>query len=444
MARVLRIIGANWQLLYFGLSVTAIVFASGIAVAKFQIFPYQVFEAAWKAARDWRSNWSTYLRVRPDKMIETARHDGDGVVLHVSGKTSPGVTFIAGLFGKSQGMELVDLDGTPLHSWRVSFNEIWPAASHLEEQPHDWDTAIHGALLYPNGDVVFNFSHYGMVKIDRCSRPLWRLAHQTHHSIFRDAEGNLWSPGWARVEEPTDRLPMIPAPLWEDLVVKVSEDGEVLDEFSILDVIFRSDHEGILFPNGRGAPRHSQDDPDDNITHMNDVEILEARVLGNGDVFNRGDIMVSLRNLNLIVVIDPTTETIKWSKTGPYLRQHDPDLLPDGSILVFDNRMDRANGTVFGGSRIVKLDPDTQDLDVLYESDRDNFFYTDIMGKQQYLPNGNLLITESQAGRAFEMTAGGDIVWTYINRWDEDEVAWISEATRYPPEYAAFAEEPCE
>jgi Arylsulfotransferase (ASST) len=66
------------------------------------------------------------------------------------------------------------------------------------------------------------------------------------------------------------------------------------------------------------------------------------------------------------------------------------------------------------------------------------------MGKQQYLPNGNLLITESQAGRAFEMTAGGDIVWTYINRWDEDEVAWISEATRYPPEYAAFAEEPCE
>jgi hypothetical protein len=377
-------------------------------------------------------------------MIESAREPGDGVVLSAPGRASPGVTFIAGFVGESQGMDLVDLDGRQLHEWRVSFNEIWPDASHLDEQPHDWDTTIHGALLYPNGDVAFNFSHYGMVKVDRCSDVIWKLPHPTHHSIYQDGDGNLWAPGREMILEPSERLPKIPAPHWEDLVVKIADTGEILHKFSILDVIYRSDQEGFLFPNERGSTIHEQSDPNDNITHMNDVEIFEISNAGDGRSFDDGDIMVSLRNLNLILVIDPDRETIKWSRTGPYLRQHDPDFLPDGRILVFDNRMDNANGAAFGGSRILAMDPATQDVSVRYEGNGDDLFYTDIMGKHQRLPNGNVLITESQAGRAFEVAESGEIVWEYVNRWDEDEVAWISEATRYPEEYAAFAEEPCQ
>jgi hypothetical protein len=444
MAAFLRNIRANWHLLYFGFSIVLIAFAAGVVVTRFQIFPYPILDAAWDAARDWRLNWSTYLRVRPDKMIEPARGPGDGVVVSAAGRASPGVTFIAGLFGESQGIDLVDLDGRLLHEWRFSFNEIWPDADHLDEQPHDWNTPIHGALLYPNGDVVFNFSHYGMVKVDRCSSVVWKLPHPTHHSIYQDEDGNLWAPGRQRILEPSERLPKILAPLWEDLVVKVSDTGEILQQFSILDVIYRSDEEGLLFPNGRSGPTHEQNYPDDNITHLNDVEIYEMSNAGDGHVFEHGDIMVSLRNLNLILVIDPDTETIKWSRTGPYLRQHDPDFLPDGSILVFDNRMDNADGAVFGGSRILAIDPATQDVSVRYEGNGDDLFYTDIMGKHQRLPGGNVLITESQAGRAFEVAQNGEIVWAYVNRWDEDEVAWISEATRYPAEYADFAEEPCQ
>ena len=444
MAVLLRIIKANWHLLYFGFSVVLIAFALGVAVARFQIFPYPILNAAWDAANDWRLNWRTYLRERPDKMIEPARKPGDGVVLSASGRASPGVTFITGLFGESQGMDLIDMDGRQLHAWRVSFNRTWPNASHLDEQPHDWDTPIHGALLYPNGDVVFNFSHYGMVKVDRCSNVLWKLPQPTHHSIYRDEDGNLWAPSRKAILEPTDRLPKITAPFWEDLVVKISDAGEILEQFSILDVIYRSGQEGLLFPNGRSGPSHEQNYPNDNITHMNDVEIFENSDTVDADIFENGDIMVSMRNLNLIVVIDPDTETIRWSRTGPYLRQHDPDFLPDGSILVFDNRMDNTNGAVFGGSRIIAMDPAAQDVRVRYEGNGDDRFYTDIMGKHQRLPNRNVLITESQAGRAFEVTESREIVWEYINRWDEDEVAWISEATRYPEEYAGFAEEPCQ
>ena len=37
------------------------------------------------------------------------------------------------------------------------------------------------------------------------------------------------------------------------------------------------------------------------------------------------------------------------------------------------------------------------------------------MGKHEWLPNGNLLVTESEKGRAFEVDQQGNIVWEFVN-----------------------------
>ena len=50
-------------------------------------------------------------------------------------------------------------------------------------------------------------------------------------------------------------------------------------------------------------------------------------------------------------------------------------------------------------------------------------------------PDDGLLVTEFDGGRVFEANARGKIVWEYINRYDEDEVAEISEARLYSPDY---------
>lgn len=59
------------------------------------------------------------------------------------------------------------------------------------------------------------------------------------------------------------------------------------------------------------------------------------------------------------------------------------------------------------------------------------------------LENGNVLVTETDAGRVFEATVTGEIVWNYINGRDKDEVGWVMGATRYPPEFAAIADTDC-
>jgi hypothetical protein len=158
-------------------------------------------------------------------------------------------------------------------------------------------------------------------------------------------------------------------------------------------------------------------------------------------LFEAGDLLVSLRNMNLLLVLSPKSERIKWSLTGPYLRQHDPDFLPTGRLSIFDNRRDGGNGEIFGGSRILELDPVTTKIVTVYGEGDDKQFYTEKMGEHQRLPNGNILITESEAGHAFEVTADGEVVWSFINSWDDDSVAVIGRATRYSEHYMASMEQ---
>ena len=58
------------------------------------------------------------------------------------------------------------------------------------------------------------------------------------------------------------------------------------------------------------------------------------------------------------------------------------------------------------------------------------------MGKKQWLPNGNLLVTEATKGRAFEIDKKGKIVWQNVNLVEDGKLAGlISEAQRLPPSH---------
>jgi hypothetical protein len=68
------------------------------------------------------------------------------------------------------------------------------------------------------------------------------------------------------------------------------------------------------------------------------VEVLREAVAPAFPMFRAGDVLLSLRNLDTLVVADGRTWRIKWAMTGPFLGQHDPDFLPNGHLMVFDNR----------------------------------------------------------------------------------------------------------
>ena len=50
-----------------------------------------------------------------------------------------------------------------------------------------------------------------------------------------------------------------------------------------------------------------------------------------------------------------------------------------------------------------------------YLADPPEDFFSKARGGAQQLPNGNVLITETDKGRAFEVTLEGEIVWEFYN-----------------------------
>ena len=175
-----------------------------------------------------------------------------------------------------------------------------------------------------------------------------------------------------------------------------------------------------------------------NIFHLNDVEELPAAIAEDFPMFEAGDLLVSLRNRNLVLVIGHERK-IKWWQIGPWIKQHDPDWKPGGMITVFDNN----TGDRPAGSRIIELNPATSEVRSVYGGRDSEFFYSGHRGKHQNLYPDRVLITESVPGRVFEVNTNKEIVWEYVNRYSDTESAIISQANTYGSDYFSVVDWSC-
>lgn len=309
---------------------------------------------------------------------------------------------------------VIDMDGELIHRWELDWFEIWPDITHIPKSDPKYPQSkpgafIQGAVLLENGDLIFNYTYLGMVRIDICGNVIWRLPYRTHHSIYLDENDVLWVPGLIRHEEIVPDLPYHEPIFNESTVLKVSLDGEILDEISIPDILKKNDLYGLL---GLSSTGNRIVSVTGDTLHLNDVETFPS-YLEEG-VFKAGDIMVSLRNINTIIVFREDDLEVTYSSTGTFVRQHDPDFIDGNTISVFDN-YNIAPEEYGQQSRILIESIATGEHYTYYTGTAEEPFYTDIQGNQQWLPNGNLLITETRKGRAFEIDPEGKIVWEYVN-----------------------------
>ena len=364
---------------------------------------------------------------------------------HDPEKAQPGLTLITSAT-EEHNLEarIVALDGTPVQVWPIDWFSLWPDAGHVPEtlRPKQHPgTHIHGAAIMDNGDLVFNFEFQGMMRLDVCGDVVWRLPYLTHHSLHRDPRtGNFWSSGRIFHDEPTPEYPNHVPTFAEPTVVEVSPDGELLTEISVFELLEKNGLDGLLYMDDfddiqRGRARTTGD-----TLHLNDVEVFPPDF--DSDLFDPGDLMISLRNIHTILVFDPETLEIVYRQSGGFVGQHDPDFIGGDRISVFDNAATFDEEAQ--QSRVVIFDAAAPDAepDVHFEGSDAQPFYTRVMGKHQWLDNGNLLLTEATGGRAFEIDQEGNIVWQHVNKVDDGWVGLIDEARRLPDRFdATFFEE---
>lgn len=398
----------------FVLSLVLLAFLYGWGARAFGWFPDSVIQRAREQAR-------AVNPFSPPDFVHERRHDRSGARTLVPEAVEAGLTLVTysweGPDGISPGLRLIDREGGVVHEWTVDPGEAFEdAGSAVPLGMVDLD--LHGSHLFPDGDVLVNLPYTGTLRLDACGEVRWRLPARSHHSIARAEDGTFWIPGVR--DEPSsssrryaDGYPGIDEPVYQDLILRVAPDGDVLDTINVLDVLY-----------GNGLEWHLVDEKVtgyEDPTHVNDVEPLPASMADGYPAFEAGDLVVSLRHVDMVFVLDPRTGEVKWHATEPFIMQHDPDFLGDGWIGVFDNRRDATlRGTMLGGSRIVALQPHTDSTRVLFPGPDSDPFYTHHRGKWQMLENGNLLLVESAGGRVVEAGPDGRTVWEWVAEPYED------------------------
>jgi hypothetical protein len=322
-----------------------------------------------------------------------------GLTGHDPSKTFDGFTLFTPMYGDGT-VYLLDMEGNAVHTWKLPY------------RPGDY------AYLLPNGNLFYLgqtpdapednmflgwqlFSGGIMLEVDWAGNVIWEHRDPAHHH-----DGRRTATGGAvylAIElVPEDIQANVQGGIvgsehrghmWADKIVEIDRDGNLLWAWHAYEHLDPA--ADLILPT----------DLRDEWSHGNTVVPLDD-----------GDVIVSFRNPSVVARIDRRTGDFVWKLKPPLLsQQHDPSLLENGNVLIFNNGTRRWTiPLVF--SSVIEVEPATGKIAWEYRDSSAvlSFFSSYISGAQR-LPNGNTLITEGLTGRIFEVTSQAELVWEYIS-----------------------------
>lgn len=305
-----------------------------------------------------------------------------GVVLYDSTRAQPGVNLVVS--GHGREAILMDMKGQTLHTWARNPGEGQDAEGFWRR-----------ARLLDGGDLLAVRDGESLVRLDRDSKLIWEIVGQFHHDIDVTDDGRIYT-----LDRRTSHLGG--RDIIDDQVVQFDLQGHELGRVSVLRSLENSRYSPVL-----DTVPYLVEYADD-VFHTNTLEIIDGRRAGQHPAMVSGNALVSVRNLNLVGIIDLDQSKFVWALFHGWKWQHQPTLLDNGNILLFDNR-----GGDRGRSRVVEFDPLTQLVAWEYDEDDGPRFDSLAMGSAQRLQNDNTLVTLSDEGRVIEVTKEGQIVWEW-------------------------------
>jgi len=303
------------------------------------------------------------------------------------------------------------MEGRVAHEWRLPFSQVWDSGSVVEKPRPDSFVSLDKVHLFPNGDLLAVYSGVGdtpwglgLVKMTKDSHVIWKYLDRVHHDVEVGADGRIYTLTHRIRNEPVPDMPELERPVLEDFLVILSPDGTVEQKISLLDAMAASPYRKFL----AALSDYGRQDP----LHANAAKPIDAKSATAPASWQAGDVLLSFRESGLLAVLDPRQGRFVWAARGPWLGQHDPSLLQNGHILLFDNL---GNVDMQGSSRVLEINPADGAIAWQYAGAQGHPLESILRSNAQRLPNDNTLITESDGGRLVEVTPAGEIAWEFLN-----------------------------
>jgi hypothetical protein len=313
------------------------------------------------------------------------------------------------LFSPSRSYQtlLIDLNGNIAHQWTLKhypglYGYLLPNGNlfyngktqHTEPEEYmSWGQGFKGGILQeitPEGEVIWEHKdpyHHHDGRKTKNGGAIYLNLERVPKEISSKVKGGV--PG-------TDENGM-----WSDHIKEVDKDGESVWEWH--------------------AYEHLNPETDTLLPNMNRIEWTHGNSVA---PIGEDKCLVSFRSLSMVAIIDKKTDEIIWRIGYDVLaQQHDPSMLDNGNVLIFDNGIFRKKDT-WSHSRVIEVNHKGEVVWEYKDSPVHHFYSCHISGARR-LVNGNTLIVEGGSGRIFQVTPECEVVWEYVNPYFNESTAGI-------------------
>jgi hypothetical protein len=252
-----------------------------------------------------------------------------GVVHRESGETEAGLN----LYNSRKRTEahLVDSNGKFVHSWSSP------------SKGKNW----HTTKLMKDGDLLVIATDRKLLRLGWDSRIKWEYSERFHHDLAMSPDGLIYA--LTRRAEMWKTLGLR-IPIVKEYISVLTENGNFVKEINLFEVL------APLIKEERIKKIHSwaqKNRPEEGLKekllhdpvlweneipdafHVNSIELVDRNISG---VAKKGDLLLSIRQLNLICIFRERTGELVWSwGPGQVQCQHHASFVEKDNILLFDN-----------------------------------------------------------------------------------------------------------
>lgn len=289
----------------------------------------------------------------------------------------------------------------------------------------DGDMILNFLKIYENTIGMYPFSY--LVRIDKDSNVKWARHGEGsfHHEFEINKAGQVIA-----IESTLEKdFPLINYQDFSniryiDAVIHVidPDTGDTLESFSVTEAFLKSGHTPYL-----SLAAHGEDDVIKTTGlifldpyHANDVVYIEQNVANAVPFLEKGDILVSLKHLDLVAAVRPSENAVIWARRGPWHGQHYLEIDDKGILTLVDNIGYR----VFTKHKDNMLDRQYRlrilEYNILNDTSKTIFrhenpvhFPSPSRSSYARLDNGHLLITFTDQGRVIQVDENNGLVWEF-------------------------------